>query len=408
MTLVWSRPGAFYLHLIDESTRLMQHEALFTPLKLGQHKLANRIVLPPLTRQRAAQPGDIPTDLMASYYAQRASAGFMITEGTQIEPRGQGYAWTPGIYNAAQIAGWRKVTDAVHAQGGIIFAQLWHVGRVSHNALQPNGDLPVAPSAIGAEKVRAFIETAPGEGTLIEPPVPRELETGEVKELVQIYAQAARNALEAGFDGVELHCANGYLVNQFISTHANHRTDEYGGSLENRLRFLKEIVEAVSAAVGADRLGVRFTPLFTSTNQDRVYIGLVEADPHHTYIEAIKILEANDVAYVSIAEADWDNAPDVPITFRQEARRVFSGRIIYAGRYTAERGARLIEAGLADLVAFGRLFIANPDLPTRIANGRPLNKLVAHRMYGGGADGFTDYPIYRTSDGPSAMPAETD
>ena len=373
----------------------MQHKALFTSLTLGRHTLENRIVLPPLTRQRAAQPGDIPTDAMATYYAQRAGAGFMVTEGTQIEPRGQGYSWTPGIYSKEQIAGWRKVTDAVHAEGGVIFAQLWHVGRVSHNALQPDGGLPVAPSAVGAQKVRAFIETAPGEGTLVEPPVPRALEIEEIRELVESYAQSARNAMEAGFDGVELHCANGYLVNQFISTHANLRTDEYGGSLENRLRFLRDIVEAVSAVVGSDRLGVRFTPLFTSTDQDRVYIGLVEDDPHHTYIEASKVLEANRVAYLSIAEADWDNAPDMPVEFRKETRRVFSGRIIYAGRYTAERGARLIEAGLADLIAFGRPFIANPDLPARIANGWPLNELVAHRMYGGGEDGFTDYPVYR-------------
>lgn len=371
----------------------MQDSLLFSPTRLGRLTLRNRIVFPPLTRQRAAA-GDVATDLMAQYYAQRASAGFMISEGTQIEPRGQGYAWTPGIYSAQQIEGWRKVTDAVHRQGGVIFAQLWHVGRVSHAQLQPGGEAPVAPSALQAQKVKAFIETAPGEGKLVDPSVPRALTTAEIGELVELYAQGARNAIEAGFDGVEIHSANGYLVNQFISAHANQRDDIYGGSLHNRLRFLREIVSAVSNAVGADRLGVRFTPLFESTDQDRVYIGLVEEDPHQTYIEAIKVLEEAGVAYLSIAEADWDNAPDLPLTFRQAVRRTFSGRILYAGRYTADRADRLLSTGLADLVAFGRSFIANPDLPARIAHGLPLNPLRHERLYGGGEVGLTDYPTH--------------
>ncbi|MBS7844539.1 alkene reductase [Pseudomonas sp. 13B_2.1_Bac1] len=372
----------------------MTQPVLSTPVTLGHHTLNNRVVLPPLTRQRSAQPGDIATALMAEYYRQRAGAGFMVSEGTQIEPRGQGYAWTPGIYSAAQIDGWRTVTDAVHADGGVIFAQLWHVGRVSHNALQPEGAAPVAPSAIAALQAKAFIETGPGVGELKQPPVPRALTTLEVKALVAQYAQAARNALDAGFDGVEIHSANGYLVNQFISAHANQRDDEYGGSLDNRLRFLREIVEAVCQVVGPERLGVRFSPLFSGTDQDRVYIGLVEEDPHHTYIEAIKVLEASGIAYLSIAEADWDNAPDLPDSFRQAVRETFSGRIIYAGRYTAERGARLVEAGLADLIAFGRPFIANPDLPQRIFKGWPLNPLREEGMYGGGEAGYIDYPTY--------------
>jgi N-ethylmaleimide reductase len=376
----------------------MKDSILFSPTRLGRHTLRNRIVFPPLTRQRAAQPGDIPTDLMATYYAQRASAGFMISEGTQIEPRGQGYAWTPGIYSAAQIAGWRKVTDAVHAEGGVIFAQLWHVGRVSHTQLQPGGAPPVAPSPVQARKVKAFIETAPGIGTLVDPSPPQALSVAEIGELVRLYAQAARNAVAAGFDGVEIHAANGYLVNQFISAHANHRQDDYGGSLDNRLRFLREIVAAVAGAVGPDRLGVRFTPLFESTDQDRVYIGLVEDDPHATYIEAIRILEAAGVAYLSIAEADWDNAPDLPLSFRKAVRRAFSGRILYAGRYTADRADRLLASGLADLVAFGRPFIANPDLPARIANAWPLAPLRAETLYGGGEAGLTDYAVHREPD----------
>ena len=188
----------------------MTHSELFKTTQLGPYTLKNRIVLPPLTRSRSSQPGNIANDLMATYYRQRSGAGFMVTEGTQIEPRGQGYAWTPGIHSPEQIQGWRKVTDAVHAEGGVIFAQLWHVGRVSHTSLQPGGEAPIAPSAIRADNVKVFIETGPGTGTLTDPSTPRALSTKEVKELVELYAQAARNALEAGFDGVELHCAKSH------------------------------------------------------------------------------------------------------------------------------------------------------------------------------------------------------
>ena len=373
----------------------MSREILFESTQLGPYTLKNRIVLPPLTRSRSSQPGNIPNDLMADYYRQRAGAGFMVTEGTQIEPRGQGYAWTPGIHSPEQVEGWRKVTAAVHAEGGIIFAQLWHVGRVSHNSLQPGGAAPVAPSAIVADNVKVFVETGPGQGALTEPSVPRALTTAEVKELVQLYAQAARNALDAGFDGVELHCANGYLVNQFISAHTNRRTDEYGGPLQNRLRFLREVVQAVADVVGKERLGVRFAPLFASTEEDRVYLGLVEEDPHETYIEAIKVLEQVGIAYVSLAEADWDNAPELPETFRNAVRSNFSGKVIYAGKYTVERAVRVVKAGWGDLIAFGRPFIANPDLPERIAHGWPLNAVDPATMYGGTDKGYTDYPSYR-------------
>lgn len=373
----------------------MTKEILFESTQLGPYTLKNRIVLPPLTRSRSSQPGNIPNDLMADYYRQRAGAGFMVTEGTQIEPRGQGYAWTPGMHSPEQVEGWRKITAAVHAEGSIIFAQLWHVGRVSHNSLQPGGAAPVAPSAIAADNVKVFVETGPGQGALTDPSVPRALTTAEVKELVQLYAQAARNALDAGFDGVELHCANGYLVNQFISSHTNRRTDEYGGPLQNRLRFLREVVQAVADVVGKERLGVRFAPLFASTEEDRVYLGLVEEDPHETYIEAIKVLEQVGIAYVSLAEADWDNAPELPETFRNDVRSNFSGKILYAGKYNVERGVRVVKAGWGDLIAFGRPFIANPDLPERIARGWPLNAVDPATMYGGTDKGYTDYPPYR-------------
>ncbi len=372
----------------------MNYKSLFTQTSLGPFVLRNRMVLPPLTRSRSSQPGNVPNTLMATYYRQRTGAGFMVTEGTQIEPRGQGYAWTPGIHSQEQVEGWKAITQAVHAEGGVIFAQLWHVGRVSHTSLQPDGADPVGPSAIPARNVKVFIETGPGEGVLADPSTPRALSTGEVKELVQLYVQAARNALEAGFDGIEVHCANGYLVNQFISAHTNTRTDEYGGSLQNRLRFLREIAQAISDAIGADRVGIRFAPLFASTDEERVYLGLVEDDPHETYVEAVKILEEIGVAYVSLAEADWDSAPELPNSFRQAVRKAFSGKIIYAGKYTPERAAAAIEAGWADLVAFGRAFIANPDLPSRIAHGSPMNTLDPSSMYGGTEQGYTDYPAH--------------
>ena len=373
----------------------MQSSALFSAVNLGPFSLRNRIVLPPLTRSRSSQPGDIANELMAEYYTQRSGAGFMVTEGTQIEPRGQGYAWTPGIYSEEQVQGWRKVTDAVHAQGATIFAQLWHVGRVSHTSLQPNGDAPVAPSAIRADAVSVFIETGPGQGALAEPSEPRALTTEEVEELVQLYKQAAKNAKAAGFDGVELHCANGYLVNQFISEHTNQRTDKYGGSLENRLRFLKEITQAVSEVMGADKVGVRFAPLFESTSEDRVYLGLVESDPQQTYVEAVKTVNEIGIAYVSLAEADWDDANGLPESFYQAVRANFDGLVMYAGKYTAERAEHMLAKGFGDIFGFGRPFIANPDLPKRIQNNWPLNPVDPTTMYSGTDKGYTDYPAYQ-------------
>ncbi|MEB0045872.1 MULTISPECIES: alkene reductase [unclassified Pseudomonas] len=373
----------------------MTGSTLFTPIRLGPFTLQNRLVLPPLTRSRSTQPGNIPNALMAEYYRQRSTAGLLITEGIQIEPRGQGYAWTPGIHSQEQIEGWKQVTAAVHLEGKPIFAQLWHVGRVSHTSLQPHGAAPVAPSAIPATAVSVFIETGPGTGALAEPSMPQALSTEQVKELVQLYAQAARNAVEAGFDGVELHCANGYLVNQFISEHSNQRTDEYGGSLSNRLRFLREITEAVVAVVGKDRVGVRFAPLFASTDEARVYLGLVEENPHETYLHAVKLMEQIGIAYVSLAEADWDNAPQLPVTFRQAVREAFSGLLMYAGKYSCERADNVLNADWGDLIGFGRWFIANPDLPARLQNQWPLNELDASSLYGGTAVGYSDYPRYQ-------------
>lgn len=367
-------------------------KSLFSSLELGGLTLKNRIALPPLTRCRSSQPHNIPNDLMVDYYRQRANAGFMVTEGTQIEPRGQGYAWTPGIHSQEQIEGWKKVTHAVHQAGGTLFCQLWHVGRVSHTELQPQKDAPIAPSDIPATNVRVFIETAPNEGILTTPSQPRALSTQEVKDVVELYRQAAHNAKDAGFDGIELHAANGYLINQFISEHTNTRTDCYGGSLENRLRFLKEIVIAVSEAFGSHRVGVRFAPLFQSTDEERVYLGLVESDPHHVYVTAAQMLNDLNIGYLSIAEADWDNAPDLPSTFRQALRDTFKAPIMYAGKYTQEKAQYVLDNGWGDLFGFGRTFIANPDLPHRLQHNLPLNEVDASSLYGGTEKGYTDYP----------------
>jgi N-ethylmaleimide reductase len=368
-------------------------DSLYTPITLGTSHLKNRFVLPPLTRCRATQPGNIPNALMAEYYAQRATAGLVISEATQVEPRGQGYAWTPGIHSEAQIEGWKLITDAVHKQNGQIFMQLWHVGRVSHTSFQPNGEAPVGASAIIADEVSVFIETGKNEGELASPSQPRALETAEVKEIVGFYKQAAINAKEAGFDGIEIHGANGYLVNQFLSELSNDRTDEYGGILENRLRFLKEIVEAVCEIFPDQQVGVRFAPLFETTDEARIYLGLVESNPHETYISAAKMLNKLNLGYLSIAEADWDNAPDLPASFCNELRETFSGVLMYAGRYTAEKAQLMLDKGLADIFGFGRSYMANADLPERVRTGVTFNELDTTTLFGGTHVGYTDYPM---------------
>ncbi len=370
------------------------YEKLFEPIKVGNVVMANRIVLPPLTRSRSSQPGNIPNSMMAEYYRQRSSAGLMITEATQIEPRGQGYAWTPGIHTEAQKQAWKQIADEVHAAGTPIFMQLWHVGRVSHHSLQPNGDAPVAPSAIRADNVKVFIETGVGEGALTDPDLPRELTIEEIKEIIELYTEAAISAVEAGFDGVEIHAANGYLINQFISEHTNKRTDQYGGSLRNRLRFLDEVVSSVANAIGKEKTAVRFAPLFESTQEERVYLGLVESDPQQTYIEAIKLVNNIGIAYLSIAEADWNDAPELPKEFYEAVRNSFSNPIMYAGKYTPEKALKVMENGWGDIFGFGRSFIANPDLPERILNNYLLNDLDSSTLFGGGEKGYLDYPRY--------------
>lgn len=364
---------------------------LFQSYQLNNISLKNRVVMPPMTRSRAAN-GEIPTDLMAEYYSQRATAGLIITEGTPISVQGRGYAWTPGIYTPKQIAGWQKVTDAVHAKGGKIFIQLWHVGRVSHTSLQPENQSPVAPSPILAEGVKVFLardgaDAENGIGEMVQHSMPRELTIAEIQQIIQDFAQAAKNAMKAGFDGVELHGANGYLIEQFIDSQTNHRTDEYGGTLENRLRFLKEVTTAVADAIGAEKVGVRQAPLTT-------LMGATDDNPEETYIAAAKILNEIGIAYIHIAEADWDNAPVMPIEFKEAYRNAFKGTMIYSGKYTCEKAEDVLQNGWADLIGFGRPFIANPDLPYRLQNGFPLNEPIRESFFGGGAEGYTDYPIY--------------
>lgn len=345
--------------------------------------------MPPMTRSRAGT-NEAATALMADYYSQRAGAGLIISEGTQISRQGQGYAWTPGIYTKEQVAGWKQVTDAVHQRGGLMFAQLWHVGRVSHISLQENGQAPVAPSAIIAQGVKVFTDPegkGPGNGAgeMVQHSMPRELSIPEIQDIIGDYVQAARNAIDAGFDGVELHGANGYLIEQFIDSQTNLRTDDYGGSIEKRLRFLKEVTTAVADAIGKERVGVRQAPLTT-------LMGAQDDTPEETYLAAAGMLNKIGIAYIHIAEADWDNAPVMPAAFKEAYRAAFKGTLIYAGKYTKARAEEALEKGWADLIAFGRPFIANPDLPYRLKNDLPLNPGKPANYFGGGAEGYTDYP----------------
>ncbi len=357
-----------------------QRPSLFDSYRLGDLTLANRIVMAPLTRNRAA-PGFVPTDLTAEYYAQRASAGLIITEASQISQQGQGYQDTPGIYSKEQVAAWRKVTDAVHAKGGRIFIQLWHVGRVSHVSLQPGGAAPVAPSAITA-KTKTFVNNA-----FAETSAPRALELSEIPGIIADYRRAAANAIEAGFDGVEVHGANGYLLDQFLRDGANTRTDSYGGSIENRARLLLEVMDAVIAEIGAGRTAVRLSPV-TPAND------LTDSDPQALFNYVVEQLETRHPVYVHVIEGATGGPRDVAPAFSfEELRRRFTGAWMVNNGYDLALAEKAVESGVADLVAFGRLFIANPDLVERLRRGAPLAQLDQATLYGGGAKGYTDYPV---------------
>ncbi|MGE6781963.1 alkene reductase [Ensifer adhaerens] len=358
--------------------------SLFSPIALGPLTLPNRIALAPMTRARSSQPGNVPNALMAEYYAQRASAGLIVTEATQISAQGQGYSFTPGIHSAGQIAGWRLVTDAVHKAGGRIVLQLWHVGRMSHESFH-SGGRPVAPSAVSPDAKVWVADPATGIGAMVDSPVPRALEIREIAKIVEDYRRAAANAIAAGFDGVELHGANGYLIDQFLRRSSNHRDDRYGGAAENRIRFLVEVAEAVAVEIGASRVGIRLSPYITQRNME-------DDEIIPTILKTAKEIDRIGLAYIHLVEADWDDAPEIPEDFRRDLRTAYSGRIIVAGRYDREKAEAILAADLADIVAFGRSFIANPDLPRRLKEGLPLASFDAATLFGGSAEGYSTYP----------------
>jgi len=366
--------------MADSMAKAQARSDLFQPTRLGPYQLANRIAMAPLTRSRAGQDG-VPTSLMVEYYAQRASAGLIIAEGTNISPQGRGYAFTPGIYDDAQVAGWRQVTEAVHARGGRIFPQLWHVGRVSHPSLQPGGAVPVAPSAIRPEAT-SYTEAG------FQPCVtPRALATAEIAEIVDQYRQATRNALAAGFDGIEIHAANGYLIEQFLRDSTNKRTDAYGGPRENRARLLLEVAEAVAAVCGGERVGVRLSPVSPVNGAG------LDSDSAATYAFVVERLNPFGLAYIHVIEGATQGPREVPGGFDlQILRRLFKGLYMANNGYdlTLALGAR--RRNLADLVSFGRLYIANPDLVERLRIGARLNVPDRATFFGGGAAGYTDYP----------------
>jgi N-ethylmaleimide reductase len=369
----------------------MSFPSLFSPLKVGPYKLNHRVVMAPLTRMRAEKPSLAPRPLNVEYYAQRATpGGLIVAEASPVMATGFGSPGVPGIYSEQQIAGWREVVDAVHAKGGVIFLQLWHVGRVSHSSFQPGGLLPVAPSAV---PISVDFKTATADGKVVPSEAPRALETSEIPGVVDAYREAAGNALRCGFDGVEVHGANGYLIEQFLQSHTNLRTDRYGGGIENRVRFLMEVTEAVIEVWGSNRVGVRLSPYGVAN-------GSGEPDPMPLYTQAIKSLNPLGLAYLHFieprssgagrAEVNHQNVPSAMVLFRP----IWSGVLISAGGFTGETAEAAIAAGHADAIAFGRIFISNPDLPRRLRHGYPLTPYNRATFYGGEETGYTDYPVH--------------
>ena len=356
----------------------MTNKTLFEPYALGTLTLSNRIVMAPLTRNRAGG-GFVPGDLAAEYYAQRASAGLIISEATQVSQQGQGYQDTPGIYNQAQIDGWRRVTDAVHAKGGHIFLQLWHVGRVSHVDLQPNRQAPVAPSAVRAD-TKTFVNNS-----FVDVSEPRALELGEIAGIVDDFRRGAANAIAAGFDGVEVHGANGYLLDQFSKDGANRRTDAYGGSIENRARLTLEVTAAVAREVGANRTGIRISPVSPAN-------GVSATDPQAQFNYIVEKLDELGIAFLHVVEGATGGPRDIASFDFAALRRKFRNTYLANNGYDLNLATARLRDGLADLFAFGRPFIANPDLVQRLKIGAPLASFNPATLYGGGSAGYTDYP----------------
>jgi N-ethylmaleimide reductase len=359
-------------------------DKLFTPLQLGAITLKNRVVMAPLTRLRNTEPGDTPTALSVEYYRQRASAGLLISEGAHISPTAKGYAGAPGIYSNEQVQAWSAVTSAVHEAGGKIAVQLWHTGRISHRSLQPDNQPPLAPSAIRANS-NTNIRTASGELMRAPCDEPRALDIAEIEDLLEEFRKATDASRRAGFDLVEIHAAHGYLLNQFLSPEANHRTDAYGGSIENRARLVLEVVDAVVGEWSADRVGIRLSPL-------GVFNGLSDVGQEEMAHYLLTELAKRKLAFLHISEPDWAGGPALSEAFRHQLRKDYPGVIIGAGGYDGDKAEKLIGQGFIDAAAFGRSYIANPDLVERFKVQAPLNTPDAATFYGGDAHGYTDYP----------------
>ena len=365
----------------------MRHK-LFESFQLGTVSLKNRIVMAPMTRCRSGD-GDTPTSLMATYYEQRATAGLIISEGTPVSPEARGYLWTPGIYTSSQIDGWHRIADAVHKAGGQIFMQIWHVGRISHTSLQPDAGAPQGPTNELSPDTVCFALDEQGNPANVSTSQPKAVDANAIERIKNDFVQAAMNARQAGIDGVEIHGANGYLFDEFLNSILNTRQDEYGGSVANRCRFLLEVVDAVVAAIGADRTGVRISPngRFNDIPED--------PEMETTFIFLASELNKRGVAFLHINDQGTFGLPSIPEGFIPKIRAAFSGPIILCGGYDAERAKQAIDQGNAELVAFGVPFIANPDLPARLEHGWPLNEADRDTFYGGAEQGYTDYPFYQ-------------
>ena len=364
---------------------MSQSSKLFEPYHLGALTLPNRFAMAPLTRNRAVPPGMAPGPLAADYYGQRASAGLLITEASQVSQQGQGYQDTPGIYSKEQVAGWRKVTDRVHERGGRIFIQLWHVGRISHVSLQPAGGAPVAPSAIRA-KTKTFVN-----GTFADVSEPRELELSEIPGIIEDFKRGTANALTAGFDGVEIHGANGYLLDQFAKDGTNKRTDAYGGSIENRAKLMLEVSRAVANEAGPERTGIRISPV-TPAND------VSDSNPQPLFDHIVDQLNALKLVYLHVVEGATGGPRDIAPFDYDSLRQRFKQAYMANNGYDFELANKVLEAGSADLIAFGKPFISNPDLVERLKQGAPLNEWDKATFYGGGAKGYTDYPTLQATE----------
>lgn len=364
----------------------MSTSVLFTPLKIGEISVPNRIFMAPLTRLRSIEPGDIPTPLMGEYYAQRASAGLIISEATQVSFQAKGYAGAPGLHTAEQVEAWKKIVQGVHDKQGHIAVQLWHTGRISHSSVQPDQAAPVAPSALNAG-TRTSLRDEQGQAIRVDTTTPRALELSEIPGIVADFAHAAVCARDAGFDFLEIHGAHGYLLHQFWSPSANQRQDVYGGSVENRARLTLEVVDAMCQAWGPEHIGIRLSPVGSFQNVDN------GPNEEQDALYLIRELDKRNLAYLHLSEPDWAGGEPYSESFRRQVRATFRGAIIGAGAYTPNKAEQLIEQGLIDAVAFGRDYIANPDLAERIAQHAALNPQHPESFYGGGAQGYTDYPF---------------